>query len=109
MACHWRLGLSTGVHCLRFEPLATLPPLSRARPSATLISRKYEAGLNVTFSEAMASLLPVGRRSGLSAVNVQAVPVKLSPEKPVSWKPWGTRSEEMVRGPTPAVDSWEEV
>ncbi|MER6384821.1 hypothetical protein [Streptomyces sp. NPDC001250] len=44
------------------------------------MSRKYVAGLNWTPSEAIWSLLPVTRRSGFSSVNVQEVPVKLSPE-----------------------------
>ena len=43
--------LPSQVHCLRLEPEATLPPLSRARPLVTLVSRKYVAGLNWTFSE----------------------------------------------------------
>ena len=72
--------MSIDSHCFRFEPLATLPPLSSAKWFVTLVRRKYVAGLNVTFSEAMASLLPVVRRSGVFEVNVQAVPVKLSPE-----------------------------
>lgn len=42
-----------------------MPPLSRARPSVTLVTRKYVVGLKITFSEVMAPLLPVLRRSAL--------------------------------------------
>ena len=68
------------VHCLSSEPEATLPPLSRARPLVALVIRKYVAGLNWTLSEVIWSLLPVTLRSGFSAVKVQEVPEKLSPE-----------------------------
>ena len=83
--------------------MATSPPLSRARPLVTLVIRKYLAGLNWTLREVIWSLLPVFRRSGLSVVNVQEVPVKLSPEYPITWWPGLRRREERVRVPSPAA------
>jgi hypothetical protein len=62
------------------EPLATLPPLSSTSPSVTLVILNQAEGSNRTCIDATASLLPVVRRSALSELKVQAVPVKLSPE-----------------------------